>query len=193
MPGVFQKTKVVTILPRFVVVSGLPWPVEVLPVYEDRRGLHRGGVRTHAYASYLPETECYSTLAPSQNLALYSFLPAEHLPPGIRLLPRGEGAIEARLRQVEGLRCICLRYREPGAVEPAGFYGSLSSSAFSYPVAIEDVGETCVWLWRDDAGRRKGPMVSIAVTVRDATVFVSLKEVTSKPPYRIENRWGPHW
>jgi hypothetical protein len=67
--------------------------------------------------------------------------------------------------------------------------GEAVQPLFSEPVPVEEVGETCVWLMRDAGGNVRASLASASVMVDGPTIFVAIRDVSSTPPYRIENRW----
>ncbi len=226
LPGLFHRTRAVTLWPRFVVINRLHGAVDVLPLL--RPTSIDGGTRKGTVAAILPSlnrsstlaaaegkakgktrgsnpaaaltksqlvpTDCYAVLHPGECLVIYGFLPLRTLPSALSLPPRLKRARAAALQQhhlnphkddEKGgdnqalARALCFRTHQQDADERV---------AFSHGVHVEDVGETCVWFWRDAEGVKPGPLVSANVTVHASSVFLTLRDSTLSPPYRIENR-----
>jgi len=207
LTGIFHRTKVVTLCPRFIVVNQTDHTFEILPTVrmvlpsltmKARVGAIipalanelRGRQRSQSPITinpFLSEGTCIETLSSAQSLALYSFVPLRFLPPGVRIpwMTDVEANSDVALTwnttipgEKERIlrRCISLRLSGYGDVP------------FSQPIMVEEVGETCVWAWLDTDGVMKGPLISVTVSIEEATMFVIIKVCTSTPPYQIENR-----
>ena len=252
LPGLFHRTRAVTLWPRFVVVNQLHEPVDVLALLKpaaletagrrggaltaflppalgrssgpDKRGLGTtssssssfsigsrqallgaggGGVGPHGVEFMAPK-DCYGVLAPGASLVVYSFLPLRYLPPGTplpaylrdaRTAAAASAAGASRAAdgggqddpEARGTRSLCFRLHG-GEQQASTAAMAAGATAFSHAVPVEEVGETCVWFWRDAEGRHAGPLVSVNVAVQQSMLFVTLRDSTHTPPFSIENR-----
>lgn len=150
LPGLFQRTRAVTLFPRFVVVNQLSFPIELLPLRcpSPSAPASSSAARRPTSASLaedqapplpeaeeaIPQKQCTASLAPSECVALYSFLGLQHLPPSLPLPPgslREAAAARRGEDEGEGTRAICLRL---GGKEHEG-----QGLCFSQPIAVEEV------------------------------------------------------
>lgn len=150
LPGLFQRTRAVTLFPRFVVVNQLSFPIELLPLRcppPSSSAPPSSASRRPPSASLaedqpgpapeaedaIPQKQCTASLAPSECVALYSFLGLQHLPPSLPLPPGSlrEAAAARGEDEGEGTRAICLRL---GGKEHEG-----QGLCFSQPIAVEEV------------------------------------------------------
>jgi hypothetical protein len=148
LPGLFQRTRAVTLFPRFVVVNQLSFPIELLPLRcpppsssappsSSRRPPSSLAEDQHSPSpeaeDAIPQKQCTASLAPSECFALYSFLGLQHLPPSLPLPPGSlrEAAAARGEDEGEGTRAICLRL---GGKEHEG-----QGLCFSQPIAVEEV------------------------------------------------------
>ncbi|TFJ87665.1 hypothetical protein NSK_001015 [Nannochloropsis salina CCMP1776] len=249
LPGIFHRTRAVTLWPRFIVINRLRKSVDVLPLLRSRcldnqsggesggrvmrntvaamlnrpssvleketlvdaesnskkttikgtKPLPRTGVQatpdSGALKGQLTPTDCYGVLHAGECMAIYGFLPLRFLPSNL-LLPAALKKSRAAALQHHSTyqmrdddkdetamaHALCFRLHNADTSDESQQY------SFSHPVLSEDVGETCVWFWRDSRGVYPGPLVSANVTVHASTVFMTLRDSTLSPPYRIENR-----
>ena len=252
LPGLFHRTRAVTLWPRFVVINRLHEAVDVLPLLRptyldvqagggsssrvlrgtvasilnrssstvekmataaDKKAKSKAaaagngasaGASSNASAAtssssttkgHLAAAECYGVLHPGECMVVYGFLPLRSLPSNLLLPPRLNKARIAALQQQHTLqskdedkdgpavaRALCFRLHDTQARDET------EQMAFSHAVLTEGVGETCVWFWRDAKGMDAGPLISANVDVHASTVFMTLRDSTLSPPYRIENR-----
>ncbi|CAM9638267.1 unnamed protein product [Chrysoparadoxa australica] len=169
LPGLFQRTKVVTLFPRFIVRSALSVSLQVIPV------LLQGSLPIDAELEQLRSSAPSGALIePQSSVVVYGFdSPSSR--PGHSHASRASGTVDGSPN-----RCIVLCCPQVPSASPAQ-----PPPLLSQPVMLDEVGQTYLWL-HGQGGTRY--LIRASVTIQGCTVFTTLSDAAQYPPYRIENR-----
>ena len=171
LPGVFHRTALVSILPRFVVINQLSVDISVYP-FAGTSACHSA-----------PQPSLCTIVDAKVSAVLYSFDREE------------EESVGHPVRCKRWIRVGSVLTLLGGTTMQQG----RTNSAFSRAISVDDVGETHVWLPIrssvdvDRDGISKHPtdgylIVNASVTLEDTSVVITLTDRSHFPPYRIENR-----
>ena len=211
---VIFRSKVVTLLPRFLMVNKLPLAIRIFPQrgsYELEKlcspsPLQPGQGFSEADVSRRDLDVKFTTLVlPGQTCVLYSFHDVDR-----KAISRNISVSRRNMR-----RWVRIRFDLAATSQPHLCHDDMiSSSAFSIPISLDDVGENYFWLPftintplnspltsdpqlnspKDLAAglsRRlpvSGLLASSSVLLAENSVVLTVNNVSHSPPYRLENR-----
>lgn len=163
-PGQFFRSKILVISPRYVVTSRVPRPFQVTPMLLDKKGYRsKSRIEDHANCS----------LKHDESVIIYRLVGSEKYVAGIRLRD---------LVRDETLKTV-------GEWSPTIPLFKLSSQLSEPNVTSNLVEDTDVWT-RDHLG--DGPIYGVSVQALEEIVYAEVKDISTTPRYRIENRSTKH-
>jgi hypothetical protein len=166
LPGLFHRTNVVTFFPRFVIVNQLGINVLIRPV-SGPVSLTMPLITTNTIE-----------LSSNSSGVIYAFT---------QLL-----GCESKTERMIIKRWIWVQESS---------MTTLNSMSPSHPISLDDLGEIYLWLplqtnsnlkGEDDDSTQSRLLISATVMLQDNIVVVTLKDASSTPPYRLENRSLTH-
>lgn len=163
-PGQFFRSKIMVISPRYVVVSRVPRPFQVTPLLLDKKG-YRSKSRI--------EDSANCTLKHDESVIVYRLSGSEKYVDGIRLRD---------IVRDETVKTV-------GEWSPTIPLFKVSSQLSEPNVTSNLAEDTDVWT-RDHLG--DGPVYSVSVQALEEIVYAEVKDISSTPRYRIENRSTKH-
>ncbi|TDH73290.1 hypothetical protein CCR75_008970 [Bremia lactucae] len=157
-PAQFFRSKIIVISPRFIFLNHSPRLLQMTPIILDKKG-NRG-------RAYSREANC--TVKEGEAVVIYHLIGPEKYVAGLRIRDMTTDSQE-----------------DVGNWSPNLPLFKLASKLSDPNVAFNIAEETVFWT-RGSLGN--GPVCSVSTRETAETIFVTVKDVSASPNYRIENR-----